>query len=267
MSTAKKRTIKYTAFITLLILTVTYFSLLSPTSAYFYKTETKETSIEFALFGVEEDQPLFENEDVLKFKGATKLADFNELLFDDVVEIKEVTLTNVGEANARILTHITPTDESVTKGLRYIAFVEKVENEPETVAEGETEETTTSAKAEKGSLKAELETLLGITESSTPEEVDTALNNYNEAFKANDDTVIAPGEKAKVTIVFWSEYDPAQTAAGGEELWQNAGSLAEIEYSCKVEIIASQDEDAAVESIFGTSTEADETTAAETTTE
>ena len=253
MSTAKKRTIKYTAFITLLVLTVTYFSLLSPTSAYFYKTEKKETTIKFATFGVEEEQPLFENDSVLKFKGATKLADFDELLFDDVAIVKEVTLINVGDAKARILTHITPDAAAVTNGLRYMAFGESVENAPETAEEGE-ETTTTPVKVEKGSLKSELETLLGITSESTPAEVETALNNYNNSAKQNDDVIIAPGEKAKVKIVFWSEYDPAMAAAGGESIWQNAGSLAEVQYNCKIEIIAAQDNNEAVNSIFETTT-------------
>lgn len=282
MSTAKKRTIKYTAFFSILVLTVAYFSLLSPTSAYFYKTETKETTLKFALFDVKENQTVFDNESVLKFEGATKLADFDELLFDDVAIVKEVTLTNEGEADARILAHITPDADSVAKGLRYIAFIEKVENAPSTVAEGggteettteaetATEATTTTTKVEKGKLKAKLENLLGITEGSTPEEVETALNDYNEEFRKNDDVVLRapvpaegkPGESAKVTIVFWSEYDNVMshiddaeaTVGAGESIWQNAGEIENIEYLCHVELIASQDRDEAVNSILETTT-------------
>lgn len=257
MSTAKKRTIKYTAFVTLLVLTVSYFSLLSPTSAYFYKTEKKETTIEFALFDVDAEQTVFDNDSVLKFKGATKLCDTEELLFDEVAIVKEVTLVNSGEADARILAHITPDDDSVSKGLRYIAFVEKLEDTPETVAEGE-EEPTTSVKVEKGAIKTELEALLGVTETSTHEEVESALNTYNSNFRKNDDTVIAPGERAKVRIIFWSEYDPAMTSVDGKAIWQNAGKLVNIEYLCKVEIIATQDSDEAVTSLFETTTSAEQ---------
>ena len=60
MSTAKKRTVKYVAFVASLIIVISYFSLLSPTSAYFYKTETKSTTITFEMFDVK--QTLFENE-------------------------------------------------------------------------------------------------------------------------------------------------------------------------------------------------------------
>ncbi len=260
MSTAKKRTVKYTAFATLLVLTLTYFSLLSPTSAYFYKTETKETTIKFAMFDVDAEQTVFDNESILKFKGATKLCDTEELLFDDVALVKEVTLVNSGEADARILTHITPDADSVSKGLRYIAFIEKLENEPETVADGEGETTTTPVKVEKGAIKEELETRFGITSESSHEEIESKLNAYNEEFRKNDDTLLAPGERAKVKIIFWSEYDPAMTSAGGEAVWQNAGDLENIEYLCHVEIIATQDKDEAVTSLFEEKTTVEEST-------
>ncbi len=250
MSTAKKRTIKYSAFAAALILIVAYFSLLSPTSAYFYKTQSSTTSITFATFDVE--QTLFENENVLKFKGATKLCDFDEKLFDEVAIVKEVTLTNSGEAPARIIVNITPDEESVTKGLRYVAFIEKLENAPETVAEGE-DETTTSTKVEKGAIKTELETLFGIDENSTHDDIEAKLNEYNNEFKSKyvtlappDKDTLAPGESAKVRIIFWVEYDLAQAAAGGESKWQNAGGIANIEYPCNIRIIAVQDNDAAV---------------------
>ena len=176
MSTAKKRTIKYVSLVASLILVVSYFSLLSPTSAYFYKTKTSETKINFATFDVE--QTIFENEDVLKFKGATKLCDTEELLFDDVAIVKEITLKNEGKADARILVDVAPTDEAVKNGFRYVAFIEKVggENTPETVAEGEEgtegETTTSSAKVEKGSIKTELETLFKIKADSTHEGIE-----------------------------------------------------------------------------------------------
>ena len=252
MSTAKKRTIKYVSLVASLILVVSYFSLLSPTSAYFYKTQDSETTITFATFDVK--QTVFENEDVLKFKGATKLCDTEELLFDEVTIVKEITVENQGEAPARILTHITPTDKAVESGLRYVAFIEKLDNSPETVEEGE--ETTTSDPVTKGSIKTELEGKFGITDESVQADVEATINAHNEALRntngKEDKIILSTGEKAKVKIIFWSEYDSAQNAAGGESVWQNAGEVAKIEYPCKIEIIASQDNDNAVNSIFET---------------
>ena len=248
MSTAKKRTIKYTVFVAALILIVAYFSLLSPTSAYFYKTQSSNTTLEFAMFDVDAEQTLFENDDIIKFKGATKLCDTGELLFDEVAIVKEVTLINKGEADARILVNITPDDESVTNGLRYVAFVEKVENAPETAEEGEE---TTSTTVIKGALKQELETLFGITENSEQSDIESAIDAHNEALRntnGNDNkTIIAPGERAKVRIIFWVEYDAAQNAAGGEANWQNAGEIKNITYPCNIRIMAVQDNDEAVE--------------------
>ncbi len=280
MSTAKKRTIKYVAFVSVLILIVSYFSLLSPTSAYFYKTETKGTTIIFATFDVDEEQTVFDNNSVMKFKGATKLCDTEELLFDEVAIEKEVILENKGEAPARILVHITPDEESVAKGLRYVAFIEKIENEPETAADGEegtegSDGATTSEEVKKGSIKTELEELFEITAESTHEEIEGRLNTYNEEFKSKyvtlappDKETLAPGEKAKVRIIFWAEYDSVLSYLDnvkgeegyGEKNWQNAGNLENIEYLCHVEIIASQDENAAVDTLFK-----EETTVAETT--
>lgn len=261
MSTAKKTTIKFTAFVTLLIVTVAYFSLLSPTSAYFYKEfPNDDAKIKFANFEV--NQVLFENEASLRFPGATKLADFEEFLFDDVAIVKTITIKNEGDAPARILTQITPDEEAEKNGLRYIAFIETKEaesttgEEVATVAEDEStteaESTTSSAKPEKGSVKAELESFFNITEissdvtnreeveNSVASSVEVTLEEYNENFRNNYNNVLDVNEEATVKIIFWSEYDTAQTAAGGESVWQEAGSIKDLTYDCNIKIIATQ---------------------------
>lgn len=265
MSTAKKRTIKYVSLVASLILVVSYFSLLSPTSAYFYKTKETDTTLQFAMFDVE--QNLFENKDKLKFDGATKLCDFDEKLFDRVAIEKTITLENVGEADARIIVDIAPTEKAKENGLRYYAefiTVEEPETDtPETVADGEeitettTEEvteTTTASGIVKGALKSELESKFGIDASSSHESVEAKLNTHNAQF-ADSYVTIAAGEKATVRIIFWSEYDPAQNAAGGESIWQNAGEIANIEYPCNIRIIAVQDNDEAVRDALTEATE------------
>ncbi len=261
MSTAKNRTVKYTAFVTVLIVTLSYFSLLSPTSAYFYKTnDDKQTTIEFAKFDVKEEQVIFSSETPIVLKGATKLADFDELLFDDVADEKEVILENKGDTPARILAHITPTDESVANGLKYIAFIEEITDSTSSLSDGEED---TYTPVEKGSIKKELESKFNITavpesltgtekkeyESSVAASVATQLDTDNEAFK-NEFVTIAPGQKAKVRVIFWAEYDTVQSENGGESVWQEAGSVKDVIYECHIEIIASQDTDDAVNSLF-----------------
>lgn len=233
MSTAKKRTIKYVALVTSLILVVSYFSLLSPTSAYFYKTETKETSITFEMFDVE--QTLFENENTLKFKGATKLCDAEETLFDDVTIVKEITVKNNNRTNgadARILVDIKPQGTSVENGFRYVAFIKKSTDTTETPK-----------------TKADLATKFGIDENSSKEDIEQKINAHNEKLRSSneeeDKLILAPGESATVRIIFWVEYDEVQNAAGGESVWQNAGGIANIEYPCQIRIIATQNNDSA----------------------
>ncbi|MBE6783077.1 MAG: hypothetical protein E7536_03605 [Ruminococcaceae bacterium] len=276
MSTAKKRTIKYVSLVASLILVISYFSLLSPTSAYFYKTETKETTITFEMFDVE--QTLFENEATLKFKGATKLCDTEELLFDEVAIVKEITVKNnnrVDGASARILVDITPLEKSVENGFRYVAFIEKITNETETVADGEETNTVVS----KGAIKTELETLFEIDENSTPEDIEAKIDAHNEALRntnGNDNkTILAPGESATIRIIFWVEYDNVLSyitnsediPGTGESVWQNAGEIVNIEYPCQIRIIATQDNDEAVTDALTEKETTTEATSAEETTE
>ncbi|MBQ7956470.1 MAG: hypothetical protein IJ279_00410 [Clostridia bacterium] len=277
MSTAKKRTIKYVSLVASLILVVSYFSLLSPTSAYFYKSETQNAKLTFAMFDVE--QTLFENEEKLKFDGATKLCDTEELLFDRVAIEKKITLKNNGDADARIVADITPNDEAVNNGLcYYVEFVEEKVSEPETdapetVAEGEettessTEEvieTTTTSAIKKGDLKEYLESKLNISDSSTHDSVQSALDNHNATVEGSY-VIIEPGESATVRIIFWSEYDPVMDNNGNEAGWQNAGgNIKNINYSCNIRIVAAQDRDEAVAEALKEETQPEVTTTEET---
>ena len=136
MSASKKKTIKFTALMTVFILTVTYFSLLTPTSAYFYQEQTSDGEITFAFFNVTdnntEETKIFDETVGLEFEGATKFADLDEILFDEVTIEKEIIVTNdENGVNARIYVDVIPDDYSEENGLKYITFVEKITNEPD----------------------------------------------------------------------------------------------------------------------------------------
>ena len=240
MSTKKKSTIKFTAFFTVIVLCVAYFSLLTPTSAYFYKTETDNVNVQFALFEVEQSQKIFEDSEKVQFPAATKFWDTEELLFDDVAIIKNVTLTNTGEADARIFVQITPDDESIANGFKYM--VTKLEKSTSPLAEEESttgeNETTTSVsnKVEKLPMKTQIENTLGINASTSEQEAVSKLEEYN-LNKKNEYVVIAPGESAEVEFVLWAEYGNI------ENTLKDTSAISKIEYNCKIEIIASQDSD------------------------
>ncbi len=259
MSTAKKKTVKFTAFVTIFILSITYFSFLSPTSAYFYKEEKKNGSVKFALFNASDDyMTVFEEGKKLEFKGATKFADFDEMLFDDVAIQKEVTVTNDAQGvPARILVNVTPSDTAVENGLKYMTFVSKNDAASEAAeTDGEGQEGDVVTSVQKGELKSKIEKTLYDFDGSFVDGIDyssglSVLNSYNEQQKTSFVT-LQPGESATVKFVFWSEYTALSQQYGDN--WEKGLSVNEIDYSCKVEIIASQDNDAAVASIYKTET-------------
>ncbi len=269
MSTAKKKTIKFTALMTVLILTVTYFSLLTPTSAYFYKEVSDGGHIKFSLFQVNNgDEDILSEIADIKFKGATKFADFDEKLFDEVAEIRTYTVTNTGDVPARVMTRITPLDGSDEKGLKYMIVVSdpyggeasttETTTTETTTAETTTTETTTTETAilPKGEIKEEIESRLELFTNATAVSYATAIDalNVHNAIEKNTRT-LKTGESVDVKIYFWAEYDEVMSAAGGEEIWQDAESVTSVGYTCKIEMIASQDKDEAVVEALETTTE------------
>lgn len=253
MSTAKKKTIKFTALMTVLILTVTYFSLLTPTSAYFYKEVSDSGHVKFSLFQVNNGkEDILSHIEDIKFKGATKFADFDEKLFDEVAEIRTYTVTNTGEVPARVMTRITPLDGSAEKGLKYmiVASDPYSESEPEQISEENSEETEKTT-LPKGKIKEEIESRLELFTNETAVSYATAIDalNAHNAIEKNTRT-LQKGQSVDVKIYFWAEYDEVMSAAGGEEIWQDAESVTSVAYSCKIEMIASQDKDEAVADVL-----------------
>lgn len=256
MSTSKKKTIKFTALMTVLILTVAYFSLLTPTSAYFYQEFNFENDgITFSLLEVNDGERIFDEEVTLKFKGATKFADYGEKLFDEVAEVREFTVTNTG-VDARILPRITLHNDSEKYGLKYmIVTSDPYVAGPEAVSEESSDsESVESETITKGELKKEIESRLNLFTEKTTQEGETtevpsigysdavsALNSNNEIKSVK----LTSGESVDVKIIFWAEYTDIVNEKG-ESAWQNAGIVETIPYQCTIEIIASQDNNEAV---------------------
>lgn len=258
---------------TVLILTVTYFSLLTPTSAYFYKEVSDGGHIKFSLFQVNNgDEDILSEIADIKFKGATKFADFDEKLFDEVAEVKTYTVTNTGNVSARVITRVTPLGTSADDGLKYMIIMSDPYTSPQ--AEPASEEDSNVAEKTtlpKGDWKKEIESRLTLF-SGEATSVDysvavSALDAHNAPTKQtrvlNAKTAeIAVGQSVDVKIYFWAEYDEVMDAVteedstlSGEEIWQDATNVASVDYSCKIEMIASQDKDEAVVEALETTTE------------
>lgn len=216
---------------TVLIFTVAYFSLLTPTSAYFYQEFNFENDgITFSLldFGVTEDNEIFKEDCNLKFKGATKFADDDEFLFDEVVITKNFTITNAEKGvSAKVFPRIHLYEDAGDRGLKYMVFVSKTPFDTPTPAEeGEVEEIT------KGPIKSKIEKRIEDMVSCENKDPNAPENNIVE---------LAPGESAYVKIYFWVEYDKVMSAAGETtEKWQDAESVVSVPYKCNIEFIASQ---------------------------
>ncbi len=228
--TNKKKTVKITAVIASVILCVAYFAMMSPTTAYFYKADTSKLDVTFSLFDV--SQNVLSVEDDLVFKATTEFYDFDEFLFDEVIITKEATVTNTGEAAARIYTRVVPDNT----GLKYIYFAEKVSEEAE-------EKTAQDSSGEKGPIKTKIENTLNTFNSSfikgiSKADANTVLDNFN---KKNDSeyVTVEKGESAKVTVILWADYETYKDTL-------NAKELTEITAKADIKIIATQDSDGAI---------------------
>ncbi len=261
MSTSKKKTIKFTALMTVLLLTVTYFSLLTPTSAYFYqKFDFENNGITFSLLDFEVtdntvENGIFEENYDLEFEGATKFADFDEKLFDEVAIVKEFTVKNAENGvPAKVIPRVHLYDNAGEKGLKYMIFTP--DSEPETVAEENSgdEPVVEKVTLPKGELKSDIERILnlfpGEATSVDYSSAVSALDKHND--ESNHIVELAPGESVDVKIVFWAEYDAIISTLdenkvvvdgvtlSGEEAWQDAESVTSVSYKCSIEFVASQ---------------------------
>lgn len=231
---SKKSNIKFISLVTVFALVIAYFAVLSPTTAYYYKSEEKSVNVNFSLLDV--TQTVSEVAADVNLKAATKFYDFSELLFDDVCYEQTVTLTNSGDIDAKIYVQVDVPDEDTTNGLRYfIAKSDIVAPEEET-----TSCVTSPATAlQKGSIKTKIENSLSSFDESFVDgiafaDADAILEAYNEQFVSFDDApLLKTGETITIKIYFWAEYD-----AISSEL--DSDSIVTIEYAPVVNVYAAQ---------------------------
>ncbi len=213
MSKFKKLTAAVMALI--LVLCGSYFTLMSPTTAWSYQSQnisgTGNTFV-FADFDVDGEYDLSQT---IKFKGATAFEDENETLFDSVVEVMEVEVKNEGGMPARV--YATVTNRNDSKGLRYFYFTDEMSVD--------------------GSVRA---TMLKALNGEMTEE---ALNKHNVGEDGNSGYYINlnPGESKKVKVALWVEYDECEEAlVFAESAWST------VSYKINVTMTATQDIDGAM---------------------
>lgn len=240
---SKKSNLMFISLVTVFALVIAYFAVLSPTTAYYYKSEEKSVNVNFSLLDV--TQTVSEIAADVNLKASTKFFDFSEILFDDVCYEQTVTLTNSGDIDAKIYVQVDVPDEDTTNGLRYFIAKSDIIAPEEETSQEILEETTTSGVTspaitlQKGLIKTEIENSLSSFDESFVDgisftDADAILEAYNEQYVSFDDApLLKKGETVTVKIYFWAEYD-----AISSELYSNG--IVSFEYAPVVNVYAAQ---------------------------
>lgn len=194
-----------------LVLCIGYFSVMSPTSAWFYNSGVIDSGNSF-VFGDLSVDTSFTSKDVQVFDAATKFADPDEVLFDEAIKVNEILVYNSGTIPARIYADVVNTGKD--GGFRWFVYDDTMLVD--------------------GSVKKTIESVL-------PEMTDEALYNYDKGEDGNSGhyIVLNPGEITTVKIATWIEYDfVADKLQKGEAL---------DGYKVEMSLIATQNVDGALE--------------------
>ena len=233
---SKQKNIKFIALVTIFCLVTAYFSVLSPTTAYFVDTYSKNTSISFYLLSSE--QTVSSSATSFNLKGATKFEDFNELLFDDVVYGQFITVHNIGEIPAKVYIEVTVPNLSAQNGLKYIVIPTSVSSIPPTFSPSGTN-------ALKGDIKETIENRLyvfrnGFVDGVTLNNALTILNDYNAQVKTfSTAPLLQVGEYVGFQIYYWAQYGNLEGTIN------DTTSISTISYSAQVTVKALQNDSSA----------------------
>ncbi len=206
---SKFRSIMSVVMALALVLCAGYFTAMPTTSAWFYNSGVIDSGDSF-VFGDLSVDTSFTSKSVQVFDGATKFADSDEILFDDVIKVNEILVYNSGTIPARIYADVKNSGE----GLRWFVYDDSMLVD--------------------GSVKKTIESVL-------PEMTDSALMEHNIGEDGNSGhyMLLNPGEIATVKVATWIEYDFVK-----DEI--ENGKTPES-YEVEMSLIAVQDVDGAFE--------------------
>ena len=224
----KKKSRIFPAVITaLFVLSVSYFALLSPTTAWYYQDFTKTATFSFNDYTETYSQVTQINDLEVPLRDATRFADAGELLFDEVAHVITVPTRNAsgtGGLDGLVKVKVSKLDGSdIDTGLHWFAFA------PATAV----------ASPSNGAYKAAIENMLtdfgitpqtysGETAGSTTggyngdynDKALTALDAYNER-----GFLLAPSAtEQNIYIVFWAEYGELMSDIRSSTVWKDSGS-------------------------------------------
>ena len=195
----------------MLVLCLGYFSVMSPTSAWFYDSGVIDSGDSF-VFGSLSVNSRFVTEKNVNFDAATDFTDADEIFFDDMIHTDTITVSNVGNIPARV--YVDVINNGGSKGLRWFAYTEDMLVE--------------------SSVKKTLESVL-------PSLDDNGLNAYNVGENSDGGwcLLLQPGEVQQIRVSTWIEYkDVKNELAKGENLEG---------YNVEITMTATQNVDGAIE--------------------
>ena len=208
----------------MMAVSIGYFALLAPTTAWFYQDEEKAHQFTFGDFDVNQT-PQSANiiAERLIFPAATRFADTDEILFDEVAHVIEVDVENRGDLPAKLSVTLAGAVGSTSygnAGLKWCVInktVRSFSQEPSSVEH--------TSQISKGVYKSAIENILtsemtlhkyGDFNTSDISAAESEYESYNAGAKTilnqnNGAPILIPGKGAggslkKVYIVFWIEY-------------------------------------------------------------
>ncbi|MBQ3150128.1 MAG: hypothetical protein IJB86_02655 [Clostridia bacterium] len=199
----------------LFTLSVSYFALVGPTTAWYYQEKNDSYSFTFGDFDVEQENRE-EISTAIPLRASTRFADAGEILFDEVIHAVKVDAENTGGMTAQVRVKVTE-GEGNPEGLKWFIY--------DTAADSEIPEVTGSEIAIKGEYKTAIETMLSEYSVSpidynslTSADVEAEYEAYNQTAVTALDShnsnkiVFDSGEKRVIYVVFWAEYGEVRSA-------------------------------------------------------
>lgn len=194
----KTKHILTVAVAALFVLSVGYFAVLPPTSAYFYQKKEDTKTFVFGTLNV--DQTYTSTDIVLP--AATKLEDPTETHFNDVADVFSISAENKGTFPARVYATVN-NNEDLSNGLHYFFYEEADKSDINTPV--------------KDVIKNMKFKMNGVDNSiiSNDDNAGTysALKDYNVGTGGKDAgryVIVKPGETKILHIAFWVDYNAIQ---------------------------------------------------------
>ena len=123
----KSKTILTAVLTALFVLSVSYFALLAPTTAWYYQAEDKTLEFDFGDFDMTPAlQTGEESIATITLRGATRFADAGETLFDEMLHIVKIRATNNGDTPGSVRVSVQQNGADLrldnAAGLRWFVF-------------------------------------------------------------------------------------------------------------------------------------------------